>query len=110
MNWWHALQVGLLRCASIRSRVVRTTPPLVPAVASRTGTLGGGGGGGVPRSTSITHFPRSTGDVRLAREVSVSTLPWPSRPSRVGSVTCRRSKATPPRAGLPQYLVRQPAV
>src|SRR5215211_3193745 len=53
------------RCSSIRSRVVRNLPSFAPAVSSRSGTPGGGGGGGVPSSTSITHLPRSTGDVRL---------------------------------------------
>ena len=34
--------------------------------------MGGGGGGGVPSSTSITHLPRSTGEVRLASDVCTS--------------------------------------
>ena len=41
----------------------------------------------MPSSTSITHLPRSTGEVRSATEVSVRMLPWPSRPRRyAGSV------------------------
>ena len=44
---------------------------------------GGGGGGGVPISTSITHFPRRTGDVRADIDVSSSTLPCPSTPRRL---------------------------
>ena len=47
-------------------------------LASNAGMLGGGGGGGVPMSTSMTHLPRSTGDVRADIEVKSSTLPWPS--------------------------------
>ena len=42
----------------------------------------GGGGGGDPRRTSITHLPRSTGEVRPAWEVRVRMLPWPSSPRR----------------------------
>ena len=62
------------------------------------GTLAGGGGGGAPRRLSRTHLPRSTGEVRVACEVTVRMLPWPSRPpplarraSRDGSGCRRRS-------------------
>ena len=87
MNRWQELQVGLARCSSSRSRVVRILPFLASAVSSSAGTEPsiGGGGGGVPISTSITHLPRSTGDVRFAYEVCTSTLPWPSTPRRVSS-------------------------
>ena len=52
-----------------------TAVSLVPLVSSSAGTFGGGGGGGDPSSTSITHLPRITGEVRSAIEVSVRTLP-----------------------------------
>ena len=85
MKRWQALQVGLARCISIRSRVVSSLPSLASPVSSSAGTLGGGGGGGVPSSTSITHLPRSTGEVRLASEVCTSIEPWPRMPRRVAS-------------------------
>ena len=39
------------------------------------GTFGSGGGGGMPSRLSRTHLPRSTGDVRVAYEVTVRMLP-----------------------------------
>jgi hypothetical protein len=53
---------------------VRTLPADELSVLSKLGTFGGGGGGGVPISTSMTHLPRRTGEVRLAIDVSRSTL------------------------------------
>jgi hypothetical protein len=52
----------------MRSRVVSGRPDLPSAVSSNGGTEPsmGGGGGGLPSSTSITHLPRSTADVRFA--------------------------------------------
>ena len=46
------------------------------------GTSGKGGGGGVPMMFSRIHLPRMTGDVRVAYEVTVRTLPWRNRPPR----------------------------
>ena len=46
----------------------------------RAGTSAGGGGGGAPRIFDSTYFPRSTGEVRLAYDVSVRMLPWPNSP------------------------------
>ena len=67
----------------MRWRVDSILPPSFAFTeSSSAGTFGGGGGGGVPSSTSITHLPRSTGEVRSATEVSVRMLPWPSRPRR----------------------------
>ena len=60
-----------------------------PSVLSA-GMLGGGGGGAADSRFSRTHLPRTTGDVRVAYEVSVRMLPWPSRPPRglpAGNVT-----------------------
>ena len=49
----------------MRSRVDSSLPPAFAFTeSSSAGTFGGGGGGGVPSSTSITHLPRSTGEVR----------------------------------------------
>ena len=43
--------------------------------------FGGGAGGGVPSSTSITHLPRCTGEVRLLiPEGGVSALDAPGQP------------------------------
>jgi hypothetical protein len=98
MNRWHELQVALVRWISIRSRVVSSRPSFAAAAASRSGTSGGGGGGGVPSSTSITHLPRSTGEVRLASDVCTSIEPWPRMPRRESSgyVTRRNSGPTTP--------------
>src|SRR6476646_4446017 len=98
MKRWQELHVGFARCSSIRSRVVNGRPALPSAVFSNGGTSGGGGGGGEPIRTSITHLPRSTGDVRFANDVWTRTLPCPSTPRRVASgyVTLRNSgPATP---------------
>ena len=51
---------------TMRSRVVSIRPPVAASVSSSAGIPGGGGGGGVPMRTSMTHFPRRTGDVRPA--------------------------------------------
>ena len=64
--------------------------PARASVSSSAGTLGGGGGGGEPSSTSITHLPRCTGEVRSATEVSIRMLPWPSRPRRFRRAACTR--------------------
>ena len=42
----------------------------------------GGGGGADDSRFSSTHLPRSTGEVRVAYDVIVRMLPWPSRPPR----------------------------
>ena len=70
---------------------------LIGLVAMLAG-LGGGGGGGAPRRTSMTHLPRSTGEVRPAWEVMVSTLACPRMPLRRSSVywTLRRCDPVTP--------------
>ena len=55
-------------------------------LSSSVGTFGSGGGGGVLRKVDRMYLPRNTGDVLVATDVSDSTLPWPSRPRRFGSV------------------------
>ncbi len=55
--------------------------------------FGGGGGGAAASRFSRTHLPRTTGDVRVAYEVNVRMLPWPSKPPRglaAGKVTRRK--------------------
>ena len=87
---WHDAHIGLPRCSSICCRtVLGAAGPL--ALSSSVGTFGGGGGGGVFRNVVRMNLPRSTGEVRVATDVSDSTLPWPSSPRRFGSVsvTCR---------------------
>ncbi len=79
----------------MRSRVESILPPAFAFTESSSeGTLGGGAGGGEPSSTSITHLPRCTGEVRSATEVSVRMLPCPSRPCRY-SGTWTRWKVLP---------------
>ena len=60
---WQLAHTGFARCWIIASRIVSGL--LLFSVLSA-GTLGGGGGGGDARIFSITHLPRSTGEVRLA--------------------------------------------
>ena len=52
-------------------------------------------GGGVPRMFSRIHLPRTTGEVRVACDVSARMLPWPSSPFRASSVTGTRRKWLP---------------
>ena len=62
-------------------------------LSSSAGTFGSGGGGGAPKMLRSTHTPRSTGDVRVAYDVTDSTLPCRSRPPRLlsgASVTRRK--------------------
>ena len=56
-------QAGFFRCASSRSRTEARVPP--SPRSGRADTSAGGGGGGVPKMFSSSHFPRSTGEVRL---------------------------------------------
>ena len=66
------------------------------------GTFCGGGGGGVPTMFSRIHLPRSTGEVRLAYDVTVSTLPWPRIPPRtLSSPSATRLKRLPYTLGIP---------
>jgi len=77
-----------------------TLPPIPLSLSG--GTFGGGGGGGIPRMFSSTHFPRCTGEVRLAYDVTDRMLAWPSSPPRglsAGSVT--RLKWLPYTFGTP---------
>ncbi len=62
--------------------------------------LGGGAGGGEPSSTSITHLPRITGEVRSATEVCTSMLPWPRMPRRY-SGTLTRTNPVPVTLAMP---------
>ena len=78
---WQLAQAGFARCWVIASRIVSVLPGSAPSVFSA-GMFGGGGGGGDASRFSSTHLPRSTGEVRVAYEVSVRMLPWPSRPPR----------------------------
>ncbi len=76
--------VGLTRCCSMRSRIVAGAGPL-PVFSLNAGTPGGGSGGITPRMLIRIHLPRRTGEVRSALAVTVSMLPWPSRPRRMSS-------------------------
>ena len=46
------------------------------------GTSSGGGGGGVPSRFSITHLPRTGGDVRVGYEETVRIAPCVRTPLR----------------------------
>ena len=85
----------------MRSRIDSILPPPVAFTeSSSAGTLGGGGGGGDPSSTSITHLPRYTGEVRSETDVSARMLPCPSIPRRSGGSDTRRN-ALPVMLGMP---------
>src|SRR5262245_10805809 len=88
---WQPAQAGFARCCVIASRIVSILPGSAPSVFSA-GTSGGGGGGGEDSRFSRNHLPRSTGDVRVAYEVTARILPCPNRPPRglsSGNVTHR---------------------
>ena len=61
---WQTAQLGLARCASIRSRCDRGAVPAA-VFSSSGGTLAGGAGGGAPSTRSSSHLPRFTTDVRV---------------------------------------------
>src|SRR5579884_1669551 len=86
---WHDAQAGLARCASRRSRTEGNFSPaivsLVVPASFNGGTLAGGFGGGVPSKVSMTHLPRTTGEVLVASDVNVRILACPSKPRRFSS-------------------------
>ena len=65
--------------------------------SSSAGTSGGGAGGGAPSRLSRTHFPRSTGDVVVACDVTSRIAPLPSRPRRASSAAVTRRNRSPSR-------------
>ena len=73
MMRWHDAHVGLARWASSRSRTELVFAPSAPP--RFVSTPGGGTGAGVPSRFSSTHLPRTTGEVRVAIDVTVSMLP-----------------------------------
>ena len=81
MRRWQAAQVGSLRCASSCCRTDADAPAFA---SSRFATPGGGSGGGAPSRFSRIHLPRSTGEVRVAYEDTVSTLACVRTPPRAG--------------------------
>ena len=65
----------------------------LPSPSMLVSTPGGGCGTGAPSRFSSIQLPRITGEVRLAVDVIVSMLPWPSNPRRwppAGSWTLRK--------------------
>src|SRR5262249_22875494 len=78
---WQPAHAGFLRCCSKRARTDVGCP--WPSLSFNDGTFGGGGGGGVPRMFSRSHFPRTTGDVRFAYDVTMRMLPCPRTPARL---------------------------
>src|SRR5262245_36090006 len=61
---WQLAHTALLRCFSMRSRTDEGGAPPSP-FSVNAGTFGGGAGGGEPRMLVSSHFPRTTGDVRV---------------------------------------------
>jgi len=73
-----------------------------PVAAVAAGTLAGGGGGFWPRIRSITHAPRSTGDVVVPLAVTLSTAACVISPPRgLSLVNGVRRRATPCTGGSP---------
>src|SRR5256885_11692697 len=54
-----------------------------------------------------TQRPRSTGDVRLPYDVTVSRLPFPSNPQRFSSVNVTRRNCVPRTPGIPRSEERR---
>ena len=74
----------------------------VVTVAGSAGTFGGGGDGGAQSSSASTHWPRRTGEVRVAIAVMVSTLACASRPPRcVSGATGTRTSCVPVTPAIP---------
>jgi hypothetical protein len=92
MTLWHPAHAGFERCCSIRPRTVLGTPG---TSSGNGGTTAGAGGGGVPSRLSRIHLPRTTGDVRSACDVNVSTPPLPNRPRRASCFNETRRKSGP---------------
>ncbi len=94
MRRWQDAHVGFLRCSSSCARIDADRANLRhrPGSARRPVALA------AERSSrlSSTHLPRSTGDVRVAYDDTVSTLPCVSTPPRGVPVrsTCRNSGPT----------------
>ncbi len=63
--------------------------------SSSAGTSAGGSGGGASSRLSSTHLPRSTGEVRVAYDDTVSTLACVSTPPRCPPVRSTRRKLGP---------------
>src|SRR5690606_6024127 len=77
---WQLAHAALLRCAAKRSRIDKFA---AITLSSSAGTFGGGGGGGAPSTLLNTNTPRSTGDVRVAYDVTDNTLPCRNNPPRL---------------------------
>ena len=65
---------GAGRVGAVLLQLLAQRTGLPDACSSRPGTSGGGGGGGAFSRFSSIHLPRSTGEVRLAYDDTVSTL------------------------------------
>src|SRR6266567_1233663 len=92
---WQPAQGWFFRCNSSCARTVFAAAGASLLLSSSVGTFGGAGGGGVLRKVVSTYFPRNTGEVLVATEVIDRTLPCPSRPRRLGSVSFTLRKRGP---------------
>ena len=106
MRRWHDAHVGLARCASICCLSDAVCPI---AFSSSAGTPAGGSGGGASSRLSSTHRPRSTGEVRVAYDDTVSTLACVSTPPRWPSVRSTRRNVGPV-TPVHAVVLRQPLV
>ena len=71
-------QVGLVRCSSMRSRTESGFVTCHPHFLRAPEHSAAAEAAACPSRTSITYFPRRTGEVRIAIEVSVRMLPAPA--------------------------------
>ena len=90
---WHDWHAGFgavrLHALAHREQAAIRAPPSSPRNPARRAAAAAAA---VPNSTSSTHLPRSTGEVRSATDVIVRMLPWPNRPRRFGSASATRAK------------------
>ena len=103
-----AVRAGAMHARA--AAAARWPSPAAGSFSRLVSTPGGGCGGGAPSRFSRIHLPRTTGDVRFAADVSVSTLPCPSSPRRGLSAGSEMRRMRAPRTLGNPIVTRQTLV